>query len=99
MQESNTFAPRAAVLEDFEIRSGAALVDFFRNTNSEVAGFLDGCQERGWEAVPLLSANAISGGVVTHHCFESIAARILKSVRNTRMDGFLIALHGAMSTE
>ncbi len=99
MQESNTLAPRPAVLGDFEIQSDAAIPDFHASTNSEIAGFLDACQEHGWEPVPLVSANAISGGVLARDCFERISAQIIEAVNGARIHGLLLALHGAMSTE
>jgi microcystin degradation protein MlrC len=99
MQESNSFAPRLAHIDDFDIRYGAELLQFFFDTNSETAGFLDGCNANGWEAIPLTAANAISGGPVSRGCFDEICERILKSVRAEHLDGLLLALHGAMSVE
>lgn len=99
MQESNSLAPRPAVQSDFEIQSGSAMVDFHAGTNSEIAGFLEGCEEHGWEPVPLVSANAISGGVLARDCFERISAQILEAVNGARIHGLLLTLHGAMSTE
>ncbi len=99
MQESNSFAPRLAERRDFDVRSGQELISFFAGTNSETAGFLDVCEERGWEAVPLVAANAISGGPLSKKCFNEILQRILVSVRAERLDGLLLALHGAMSVD
>jgi microcystin degradation protein MlrC len=72
MQESNSFAPRLALREDFDVRVGDELLSFFSGTNSETAGFLDECKERGWQAVPLVAANAISGGPLSRECFDGI---------------------------
>jgi microcystin degradation protein MlrC len=99
MQESNSFAPRLAQREDFDVRVGDELLSFFSGTNSETAGFLDDCKERGWQAVPLVAANAISGGPLSRDCFDGICEQILQSIRGERLDGILLALHGAMSVE
>ena len=99
MQESNSFAPRLTHGHDFDVRGGDELLGFYSGTNSESAGFLDGCKERGWEAVPLVAANAISGGPLSKECFGEICRRILESIRTARLDGLLLALHGAMSVE
>jgi microcystin degradation protein MlrC len=99
MQESNSFSPRLAGMDDFQIRYGEEQTEFFRDTNSETAGFLDGCSHHGWESIPLLSATAISGGPLAADCFERIVTQLRDLARNTRMDALLLALHGAMSTE
>jgi microcystin degradation protein MlrC len=99
MQESNSFAPRRAEIPDFDIRRGSELPEFFADTNAEVAGFLDGCKEEGWDQVPLMSANAISGGPLAKNCFEQICAQLISSIEAQPMDGLLLALHGAMSVE
>jgi microcystin degradation protein MlrC len=99
MQESNSFAPRLAEVSDFQVISGEGLVDFFEGTNSEVAGFLDGCALHGWRPVPSTFCGAISGGPLSGECFEALSARILESIDTANLDGLLLALHGAMSTE
>ena len=99
MQESNTFAPKLMELPDFEVLEGLDIIDFFDNTNSEIAGFLDGCREMGWQQVPLISANAISGGPLSKDTFERLCFRVVESIKNSSIDGLLLALHGAMSSE
>src|ERR1700682_6182029 len=93
MQESNSFAPKLAQHSDFDIRSGPGLLSFFSGTNSEIAGFLDGCESRGWEPLPLVAANAISGGSLSRECFDGICEQILASIREQHLDGLLLALH------
>ena len=99
MQESNSFAPALATFDDFQIRYGQQLVEAFQNTNSEIAGLLDGCTEQDWKPVPLMSAHAISGGALSRACFERIAGELVDAVRAQQLDALLVALHGAMSTE
>ena len=99
MQESNSFAPSLATLSDFEVRVGRDVVDFYHGTNSEVAGFLDSCETLGWKPIPLLAANAISGGPLARSCFEDICSNLITSISAQPLDGLLLALHGAMSVE
>jgi microcystin degradation protein MlrC len=99
MQESNSFAPRLADLQDFDVRSGRELLNFFSGTNSEIAGALDGCEEHGWDAIPLVSAHAISGGPLANECFDALCEQLLASISAERLDGLFVALHGAMSVE
>lgn len=99
MQESNSFAPKLAELRDFDVRSGQDLIDFFAGTNSEVAGFLDGCREQRWDPIPLIAAHAISGGPLSKSCFEGICKKMLDAIKGNSLDGLLLALHGAMSVE
>jgi microcystin degradation protein MlrC len=99
MQESNSFAPRFAEETDFHVVSGDQLLQFFADTNSEVAGFLDICQEAGWEPVPLMATTAISGGPLSGLCFESLSSQLLRAIASEPIDGLLLALHGAMSSE
>ena len=99
MQESNSFAPRLAELEDFVVHTGPAVLQNFRDTNSEIGGFLDACAAEQWEPVPLLSAAAISGGPLSRECFEKLCAQLVTLVMSQRLDGLLLALHGAMSVE
>ena len=99
MQESNTFAPTSTELENFDVSAGTQMLDFFRDTNSEVAGFLDGCASFGWSPVPLTSAIAISGGPLSIACFEELLGSLLRQIAQTPVNGLLIALHGAMTAD
>jgi microcystin degradation protein MlrC len=99
MQESNSFAPTLAETSDFEIQTDRALVEFFDDTNSELAGFLDGCKAERWSPIPLIAANAISGGPLSKSCFEDISTKLLAAIPAEKVDGLLLSLHGAMTTE
>jgi microcystin degradation protein MlrC len=99
MQESNSFAPRPATLEDFRILRGAAIREGFEGTNSEIGGFLKACEDEGWEAAPLVSFQANSGGPVSRDCFAELAGDLCAAIAAQPLDGLLLALHGAMSSE
>jgi microcystin degradation protein MlrC len=99
MQESNSFAPRLASREEFVVHWREEIVRQYQGTNSEVGGFLEGCAERGWEAAPLFTARATSGGALSRQCFEGLVHDLLQTVRAKELDAILLALHGAMSAE
>ena len=56
--ESNTFAVSPTTLSDFTIHHGDDLVDHYRPTFHEVAGFIAGADEFDFTLSPLLTANA-----------------------------------------
>lgn len=99
MQESNSFAPSLASRDEFDVHAHEEIIRQYQGTNSEVGGFLDGCADRGWEAVPLFSARATSGGALSRECFEGLVNDLLETVRSRGLDALLLALHGAMSAE
>jgi microcystin degradation protein MlrC len=99
MHESNTFNPlltdRAAFVAH-SLTIGAALLDEWRDAHHEVGGFIEAARVEGFEAVPLLMAWATPSGPVTDAVFDEITARLGDLLRETRPDGLLLALHGAM---
>src|SRR3954447_15061606 len=99
MQESNSFAPSLATREEFDVHVGGDILRQYQGTNSEVGGFLEGCAGRSWEATPLFTARATSGGALTRECFEGLLSDLLDTMRVGEFDAVLLALHGAMSAE
>ncbi len=101
MHESNTFASaitdRGRFLEG-SLTRGEDLIRTWRDAHHEVGGFLEGAASLGLEAVPLVMAWATPGGPVTDEVLDEVVAEILAGVRKERVDGLLLALHGAMVT-
>lgn len=99
MQESNTFAPVPATVQTFAdgyLLEGPSVMEL-RGTASEVGGFLDVFEATGVDVVPVLAAQAISGGVVLAPDFATLRDKILAGIRGAgHLDGIAIALHGAM---
>ncbi|HHK42957.1 MAG TPA: hypothetical protein ENJ50_11105, partial [Planctomycetaceae bacterium] len=65
--ESNTFLDRTTSLRDFEadvLARGDRVVEVFQATHHEVGGFLEGLAAESLEAVPLLAARALPGGII-----------------------------------
>jgi microcystin degradation protein MlrC len=94
-QESNTFAPRQSPLEDFSIEVGDPVVASSRGTNTEVGGFLQELEENAVQVLPLISAWAVSAGPVEDEAFEHLVSLLIKKLAEVKLDGLLLALHGA----
>ena len=65
MHESNTFAVHPTTLADFHVHRGAEMVEHYRPTFHEVAGYIAGADEYDYELHPLLGAGATPAGTIT----------------------------------
>jgi len=101
MHESNTFAVFPTTLDQFHIHRGAAVIDHYRPTFHEMAGFIKGADEYDFALQPLLGADATPGGTVTAETYETIVDELLTALQAAlpEIDGLLLALHGAMVAE
>ena len=90
-------------IEQFRQRvyvGGRDLMSGFVGTRTVIGGFLDGIAPFGGLAVPLMYASATPGGIVTRAAYRELRAALLDRMRAAgRVDGVLLALHGAMVTE
>ena len=103
MHESNTFASTPTTLAQFEeahYDKGADLIGTWKEAHHELGGFLVGCEEREFEAVPILAGWATPSGPLTRDCYEQVVKEILRGLDDAGpLDGLLLALHGAMVAE
>ncbi len=100
MHESNTFNPQPTPLEAFRVQRGAELLSWWRDSPHEVGGFIAGAQKFGYEIFSTLMAQATPGGPVTGDAFERLTRELQERLaRAPRLDGLLLALHGAMVSE
>lgn len=101
MHESNTFAAFPTTLDSFHIHRGDAVVDHYRPTFHEMAGFIRGADEYDFELHPLIGADATPAGALTAETYETIINELLDSIKTAlpHIDGLLLALHGAMVAE
>lgn len=103
-QETNTFNPRPTVRADFDqfrVLRGAEIIEQMAETN-EPGGFIQSL--RTWpekpEMVGLVRLPAWPGGTVTRETFDWIRDEIITSLQGAgKLDGLLIALHGAMAAD
>lgn len=101
--ESHTFSPVKTGIEDFRkegYHRGEEIIDVYQNTRTECGGFIDALREQKAEMVPLVTARAVPSGTVTREAYEVIKNDLLRAIRSAgRLDGILLALHGAMVVE
>ena len=102
-QEANTFVPSKTGLETFQsvyLWRGEELLTAFGNARVEVPAFLEVLQRAGIEPVPLVAANGLAGGAVTRSAFENLMSEAeTRLAKAGKIDGVLLALHGAMCIE
>ena len=98
--ESNSFYSQPTRLEDFEVCEGAEIIDHYRQTFHEIAGYIAGAEEFGYEIHPIIAANATPAGPLSVEAYEHFTGRILDGLQAApEFDGVLLALHGAMVAE
>lgn len=101
--ETNTFSVLPTDLAAYRERAlhrGEEIRKVYAGTNSEIAGFLAGCQRHGWDAVLSVVADATPSGRLTRDCYETIASEILADADKAGpLDAVLLNLHGAMVAE
>ncbi len=101
--ESNTFFSQPMTLERFaecQTHFGEDVLRCWRRTCSEMAGFLDGADQFGFEAVPTLMAWGMPSGAVTADTFETLVGDLISRIKAAGpIDGVLLALHGAMVSD
>ncbi len=91
--ESSTFTPYISGIDDFRILRGQALLDAypFLDENCEV------------EYIPLISARALPGGVVSRAFYEQWRNQffdlLAEACAKAPLDGVLFDIHGAMSVQ
>src|SRR4029453_6630687 len=81
MHETNTFSPVPTPLAAFRPLSGAAAIQEFKDTNTQLGGFLHVAQERGPELTVPLAAGAHPSGYVERAAYEEMASAIVGAIR------------------
>jgi len=100
IHESNSFSVIPTTLSDFQVWEGQAIIDDFAHTFHEIAGFIAGASEFGYELCPLVVANATPAGPLTAATYETLVDKLLVALKKApALDGLLLALHGAMVAE
>ncbi|MDE0316867.1 MAG: M81 family metallopeptidase [Candidatus Poribacteria bacterium] len=100
MHESNTFSDTPTDFEAFSHTIGDDLLSVWKGTHHEMGGFIQGAEQHGYTAHPTLMAAATPAGPVTDKAFEKLTDMlILKLKAMPKLDGLLLALHGAMVVE
>lgn len=98
MHETNTFSPVPTPLAAFRPLAGPEAVEEFRDTNTQLGGFLHVAQEIGAEITVPVAAGAHPSGYVEKAAYEDMCDAIVGAIRNG-CDAAFLALHGAMVAE
>jgi microcystin degradation protein MlrC len=103
IQETNTFSANQSTMQDFEpqgIWLGADVVTQSQGMNIEVAGSLERLRTLGFEAVPLIRAWAMSGGVFLDTELAKMKALFKREILSAgTLDGLILNLHGALVSQ
>jgi microcystin degradation protein MlrC len=102
MHESNTFSSTPADRKRFEQGSlafGPDVIPIWKDAHHEFGGFIEGASRFGYELVPSVMAWATPSGPVDDAVLDEVVDRILVDCGTTKVDGVLLALHGAMVTK
>lgn len=102
--ETVSFVPGVATLETFRnnhLVEGADVFGPARGTGQEIDGTLAIAQQEDIELIPTIDAFGGAAPVVADAAYEYMRDRILAGARENagRIDGVMLPLHGAMSTE
>ncbi len=101
--ETNTFWPGKTGLDSFRSRyclDGEEVVKKFENTLTPLGGFIDVLNKYDAEGIYSVAASAEPSGYVTREAFEQVKGTLLKDLAAAgKVDGVLLALHGAMVAE
>lgn len=105
--ETNCFSPIKTEIKHFKERGyseGAEMTGHFKGTRTPIGGFLDFCERTGSEVFPTLFASATPSGIVERDTYSTLKTSLLNGVQGAmsscgKIDGVLLALHGAMVVE
>jgi microcystin degradation protein MlrC len=101
--ETNVFSAvrtDTAAFEASTLLRGDGIVPAERGTNSAFGGFIAGAERLGFELLPILSVWATPSGMVDGQTLRTLIDELADGIRACgRIDGVLLALHGAMVSE
>ncbi len=98
--ETNSFSPIETRLAHFKERGylcGEGLLNGFAGTKTPMGGFIDFARETSSKLIPTVSASAVPSGLVTKEAYLQLKKELLDGIEKAgKIDGVLLALHGAM---
>ena len=100
--ETNTFSNKKTFIKDFKSYQwleGKSMIKKSCNTNTEIGGFLDVFNKKGFKVKPSLFAAAVPSGIVTKKTFLKIIQKMTSYLNRDDIDGIALALHGALVVE
>lgn len=101
--ESNSFNPARTTLEDFgwpPKLDRARWAEEMLKSRSTVSGYVEGARRYGLELYPTVIVGASPKGPVAAEAFETMSRELVRQLKEApKLDGVLLALHGAMVVE
>ena len=96
---SASFTPSAASFTESALRGAALTIE--ATLGGTIAGYLQGCDEQGMEAVPLSFVSGGSGGPITADTLRLLIAEELVAPLRAALpvDGVLVGLHGSFAAQ
>jgi len=86
--ESNSFSSQPATLARFGMLRGQEIVARHKDSNSKIAGYLQGAEAYGFTTVPLFIASATPMGPLTADTYETLVDEVLGAIRDAgHLDG------------
>jgi microcystin degradation protein MlrC len=98
MHETNTFSPVPTPLASFRPLADEAAIAEFKDTNTQLGGFLDVARRMGAEIAVPFAGGAHPSGYVEKRAYEDMCDAIVGGIRGG-CDAAFLALHGAMVAE
>ena len=99
LHEANTFAVTAAPVTHYErqgIFRGKQVPERFGPTRTEMGGFLEAAASEGWHVVTPIAVPCAPAGPMSADAFKLFLDTLLEGIDAAgRLDGVLLALHGA----
>jgi microcystin degradation protein MlrC len=100
MHETNTFSTVGTTLADYDPLYGEELINIHRGTKSGVGGFLDVLGRHGVDVISTIGGSATPSGPIRNSDYWVFVDTIKRGIREAgKVDGVLLALHGAMVAE
>lgn len=103
LHEANSFARTPAPLSHYErqgIFRDAQVPERFGQTRTEMAGFLETARAAGWRTTTPIAVPCAPAGPMAAEAFATFRDAVLDGVRAAgKLDGVLLALHGANVVE
>jgi len=79
---------------------GDDILSFWKDSHHEVGGFVHGLEVLGFSPYPTLMAAATPAGPVSDSAFDTLTNMLIQQLKAIpKLDGLLLALHGAMVVE
>jgi len=102
--EANTFVSGVADLDTFRrycLVEGQEIFGPARGSGQEIDGFIQVAAQAGVELVPTIAGSAGAAPPVADAAYEYVRDKVLAGARaqQGRLDGVMLSLHGAMTTE